>query len=252
MFELLQNVWRGPWREGWLDAVAVLLPVECAGCGAPDRALCATCSILLDGGLGRGMSEQYVSESLRVVSALRYEAQIRKMVLAFKEQGRTDVVKNLAVPLRAAIENAAAYCTAEGGVRVCPVPSSVSAQRRRGYRPVELLVRTAGFRPAHMLIPTAHSSAVIAEQKFLDIAHRAENLRGAFTAVPSARGQTLVIVDDVVTTGATLSEAARALRAGGAEVVGAATLASTPRRNADDRTFSGGARDIHSQGSYGG
>ena len=249
MFELLS--------DGWRDALAVLFPVDCAGCGAPDRALCSECRSLFDGALAGQVGEQLLPDSTRVVSAVRYEGPLRQMILGVKEHGRTDVVKPLAAALRVAIE-IAAHGVAEkadpdagvGGARhveVCAVPSSVQAQRRRGYRPVELLARAAGFRLARVLTHWA----VTEEQKSLDLAQRELNLRGAFMASTSARGRRFVIVDDVVTSGATLREAARALREGGAEVVGAATLASTPRRSAHHGTFSDRARDIHSHGSYG-
>jgi predicted amidophosphoribosyltransferase len=68
-----------------------------------------------------------------------------------------------------------------------------------------------------------------ADQRGLGRAERLENLRGGMLA-RRAEGIRVVIVDDVVTTGATLLEAARALRAAGAVVVGAATIAATPLR----------------------
>ncbi|MCC6270967.1 MAG: ComF family protein [Microbacteriaceae bacterium] len=233
-------------REGWHDAVAVLFPVDCVGCGAPDRALCANCCAQLRAASACPLGEQLLPDSTRVVSAVRYETQVRGMILGLKEHGRTDIVRQLATPLRAAIERAA-----DGGtsaVEVCTVPSSKRSWRRRGYRPVDLLVRAAGFRRAAVLRP----SAVTQEQKSLDRAQRGVNLKGTLVAKPSVRGRRFVIVDDVVTSGATLLEAARALRAGGAEVVAAATLAYTPRHHADESIISAGARDILRHDSYGG
>ncbi|RSN55575.1 phosphoribosyltransferase family protein, partial [Actinomadura sp. WAC 06369] len=72
----------------------------------------------------------------------------------------------------------------------------------------------------------------VADQAGLTAARRAANLRGAIEVRAPVAGRRVVLVDDVVTTGASLSEAARALRAAGAEVVGAATVAMTPRRRA--------------------
>lgn len=238
-------------REGWRDALAVLLPVDCAGCGAPDRALCAACEALLDVSCIDSLSEHVLVDSTRVVSAVRYEGHVRQLILGFKEQGRTDVAKALARPLRAAIERAA-FGSAPG-VEVCAVPSSRRSQRRRGYRPVHVLSRAAGFRLSPALSHSALASvSVTVEQKSLDLVQRGLNLKGAFVASPAARGRRFVIVDDVVTSGATILEAARALRSVGAEVVSAATVAFTPRRNWPGRTFSAGARDIHSLDSYGG
>lgn len=238
-------------REGWRDALAVLLPVDCAGCGAPDRALCAECAVLLNVSRADSLSEQVLVDSTRVVSAVRYEGHVRQVILGFKEHGRTDVARALARPLRAAIEMAAVG--AEPGVEVCAVPSSRRSQRRRGYRPVHVLARAASFRlsPALSHSVPAHTGVTV-EQKSLGLVQRGLNLEGAFVASPSALGRRFIIVDDVVTSGATILEAARALRSVGAEVVSAATVAFTPRRNRAVSTFSGGARDIHSLDSYGG
>lgn len=233
-------------REGWRDAVAVLFPVDCAGCGAPDRALCASCCAQLRAASACTLSEQLLPDSTRVVSAMRYETQVRSMILSLKEHGRTDVVTQLATPLRAAIEKAADGSTS--AVEVCTVPSSKRSWLRRGYRPVDRLAHAAGFRRAAVL----RHAAVTQEQKSLDRAQRGANLKGALVAKPTVRGRRFVIVDDVVTSGATLLEAARALRAGGAEVVAAATLAYTPRHHAGGSIVSAGARDIHRHDSYGG
>jgi predicted amidophosphoribosyltransferase len=76
------------------------------------------------------------------------------------------------------------------------------------------------------VLRATHDRAV---QKGLSMAARAENLAGSMEVRRDIRGARFVLVDDVVTTGATLTEAGRVLRAAGAEVVGAATLAYTPR-----------------------
>ena len=245
------------------DLVALFFPVDCAGCGASDRVLCMDCRALVGADRagsepGGGLVQQFLADGTRVVSAVRYETRVRTIMLGLKEHGRTDVVRALARPLRAAIECAAASGLPQTvrvsdipddvRVEVCTVPASKQSQRRRGYRPVDLLVRTAGFRLAGALKVFAATE----EQKSLDRAQRAVNIHGAFVAHPCVRGRKFVLVDDVVTTGATILEAARALREGGAEVVAAATLAFTPRRSGQLAIFSVSARDIHSEGRYGG
>jgi predicted amidophosphoribosyltransferase len=67
------------------------------------------------------------------------------------------------------------------------------------------------------------------DQKALGIAERAENRAGAFAATRRLDGRTFVIVDDVLTTGATIADAARAIEEAGGAVAGAATLAFTPK-----------------------
>uniref|UniRef100_UPI0028D85C44 ComF family protein n=1 Tax=uncultured Microbacterium sp. TaxID=191216 RepID=UPI0028D85C44 len=105
-------------------------------------------------------------------------------------------------------------------------PSSRAAFRRRGYRPVEVLVRRAGRRPERLL----RLRRAPADQRGLGDHARRENVRDVFAA-RTVLGGPVVVVDDVVTTGATLAEAVRALRAAGATDVRAVALAHTPRRS---------------------
>jgi hypothetical protein len=67
-------------RDAVLDALAVLLPVDCAGCGAPDRALCSGCRRSLE----PEVSSRLVAPDLRVWSGLEYEGVPRAVMLAFK------------------------------------------------------------------------------------------------------------------------------------------------------------------------
>ncbi|MCY7413383.1 MAG: hypothetical protein LH471_10180, partial [Salinibacterium sp.] len=110
-------------------------------------------------------------------------------------------------------------------VELAAVPSSGAAYRRRGYDPVQLLLRRAGLAPERVLTVSTPRS----QQKKLGTLERFENVTGSMAARTSLSGRRFVIVDDVVTTGATILEAARAVIAAGGTVCGAATLAFTPR-----------------------
>jgi predicted amidophosphoribosyltransferase len=109
---------------------------------------------------------------------------------------------------------------------IVPIPTSRAAFRRRGYRVVELVAARAGLRVERLLIHTRRT----ADQRGLDHASRRHNVAGSLRSRDAA-GLRVLVLDDVVTTGATLAEAARALRAAGAEVVGGVTIAATPRRS---------------------
>ena len=199
-----------------LDALAVLSPVDCAGCGSADRSLCEDCQLELE----PAVTPRTLPDGSTVFTALRYEGVVRRTLLALKESGRTDVVGPLSVSLAAALARAA-----RPDAEFLSVPTSRAAWRRRGYDPVALLCKRAGFPPAKVL----KASRVTASQKTLGSHDRALNLHESMRARVSLRGRSFILVDDVVTTGATLTEAARAVRAAGGEVVGHAALAFTPR-----------------------
>ena len=201
--------------DALLDAWALLLPVECAGCGAEDRAICLSCHDRL-----LPTVTQHRAGHLTVLSALRYEDEARRAILSFKEYGRTDVARALARALAASIAPLLHDADA-----IVAIPTSRAAFSRRGFDPVGLLLRRAGYRSLGALEHVREAST----QKALDVSARASNRAGAFVATRRLDGRSVLLVDDVLTTGATVSEAARALSVAGATVAGAATLAFTPR-----------------------
>jgi ComF family protein len=208
--------WSVPVRAALLDAWAVLLPLDCAGCESADRSLCPSCRAELTG----EPVPHRTPDGTIVRSAVAYQGAVRRVMLAFKEQQRTDVAEALAVPLAQAL---AAAPLAEP----VPVPTTPAAYRRRGYDPVRLVLSRTGRRAARVLVPARRTVL----QKSLDIDGRRRNREGAFVARRPLAGRQFVIVDDILTTGATIDDAARAIRAAGGEVCGAVTIAWTPRRH---------------------
>ncbi|MFV0319254.1 MAG: ComF family protein [Microbacterium sp.] len=205
-------------RGALADALALAFPVDCAGCAQPGRALCAAC---VDA-VAPSPRHRVLDDGLTVWSGLDYDGVAARALRALKEEGRTELAGALAPALRVAL---AAVGEGNAGLRVVPVPTSRAAMRRRGYRVVDLLVRRAGVGTVPLLV----SARRVADQRRLGREERAHNAEGSLRA-RSAAGMPVVIADDVVTTGATLSEAARALTAAGARVVGAVTVAATARR----------------------
>lgn len=192
-----------------LDALAVLLPVDCAGCGAPDRAVCDACRAALV----QPAVASVTPGGLSVRSALRYEGCARALLLALKEDSRTDAARTLRAHLAPLLDPA---------LTLVAVPPSPAAWRRRGYDPVRLLLGRPGLRA--LAVVRAGSA-----QKSLGEVERAANRAGALRATRRLDGLRVAIADDIVTTGATLDEAARAIRAAGGDPVEAVTLAATPR-----------------------
>ena len=120
------------------------------------------------------------------------------------------------------------------------MPSSRAATRARGHDPLLRVARRAGagLRADHVaarVVPLLALGRRVSDQAGLGATARAGNLAGAHRVRPRAAArlrsdETLVVVDDLITTGASLAEAARALRAAGLVVQGAAVIAATSRR----------------------
>jgi len=200
------------------DAADLLFPEPCVGCGHPGRRLCASCIRAL-----RGAPMRRVLDGLVVWSALEFTGVPARVLRASKADARPRLLRAFGPALAVALT--AAGGAGAGGLRAVPVPASARSLRSRGFRLVEAVLRAADVAPAREL----RLARAVADQRGLASAERARNLHGGFVAVRPLHGVRVVVVDDVVTTGATLREAVRALRAAGAEVVAAATIASTPR-----------------------
>jgi len=197
------------------DALAFWLPIACAGCGLLDVQLCSGCRAALVAAPHHRRTEA----GLAVTSAMEFSGVRARVLRALKEEGRTSLARALAPALGSVL--------AEGGrsgAVMTTVPSSRAAYRRRGYRPVDLLARRSGWTPVPLLRPVRTPR----DQRGLNRAARKSNVGGVFVSRP-VHGRDVILVDDVVTTGATLDDAARALRAAGAGRVVAVTLAHTPR-----------------------
>ncbi|WP_455133346.1 ComF family protein [Microbacterium aurum] len=211
-------------RGALSGALSLLLPVWCAGCDAPDVVLCGECRRTLAAEAAAPGPPRTLHGGLRVHAAVEFSGVAARAIRAFKEEGRTGLARPLGEALAVAAAGAMAAASDVDDLVVVPMPSSRAAFRRRGHHVAELLARRAGLPAARML----RVHAPTADQRLLGRTERAANVSGSMRA-RGAAGAAVIVVDDVVTTGATLVEAARALRAGGARVLGAATVASTTR-----------------------
>ena len=196
------------------EVAAFLLAAGCAGCDAPGTLLCERCR--------RGLSPQPVRRrspgGLDLVAALPFEGVAARMIRALKEEGATYLARHLGPLLRAAVDLAGVDAA------LVPIPTGRAAFRRRGYRVPELLIRRAGLRPRRLLLP----ARAVGDQRGLGARERARNVRGSMRVRAGITGD-VVLIDDVITSGATMDEGVRVCAASGIRVVAGIAVASTPR-----------------------
>ncbi|MDW6062265.1 ComF family protein [Streptomyces sp. FXJ1.4098] len=236
----------------WSREIAgLVLPTGCAGCGRSGGALCGRCRAALCGAGARPVRPSPSPPGLPPVhAAVAYEDEARAVLLAHKERGELRLAAALGEALASAVNAACphphphpyphlhARHRSWRPLLLVPVPSARRAVAARGHDPARRIALAAagvlrrGGRPARVL-PVLRQLRAVTDQAGLDARRRLENLTGALGAAPGcgrllAEGP-VVLVDDLMTTGASLAEAARAVRAAGGPIVGAAVVAAAPR-----------------------
>ena len=222
----------------------LLLGAACVGCGAPGRVLCPVCDDVLP---RRGRLAWPTPTPAGLAppwSAGPYDGLLKTLVNEHKEHGVLALAAPLGRVLCDVVDDLARAVDGAPGrpVRLVPVPSRRSVVRRRGHDPLLRVARAAASRlrgrgvdasVRHLLV----SARPVRDQAGLGAADRAVNLAGVMRCrgrpVPGSvpvRGTVLVVVDDVLTTGATAREAQRALEQAGVRVDAVATVAATVRQ----------------------
>jgi predicted amidophosphoribosyltransferase len=226
-------------RGWWREITGLVLPVACSGCGTPRALLCEECGLTLYGGAARRTRPVPEPVGLPVVhAAAPYEDAVRAVLLAHKERGALGLARPLGVALAGAVRASVSQTVgaaaagsdqagrtpaeAAGPLLLVPVPSAPRAVRARGHdaaRRIALAaageLRRTGIEARALPVlrqrrAVADQSGLTARQRMVNLAEALEVVRGGSRLLEGGRA---VLVDDLMTTGASLAEAARALRA---------------------------------------
>ncbi len=231
--------------------IDLLYPISCASCGTPSRThLCETCraairirpAVTCCSRCGKVMME--IESAGNAVaecgpcrmhrpkfdiarSAAEFKGAVRDMVHKFKYNGATWLCRDLTDLLEGCLLT---HYQSEKIDCICPVPLHALKRRTRGYNQAALLSAELSRR-----LGIAHLPEILVRkrntptQTRMNAAERRDNVSGAFESPTSLRpwtyGRCILVIDDVMTTGSTLSECAAALKANGAERVLALTVA---------------------------
>lgn len=224
-------------KDRLFDAAAqLLLGACCVGCGTPGRELCRDCRQLLH----REMVHMVPGLVAPVVVSAPYRGVVRSLVLAAKERNGLMLVPVLAERLALAVTALVGAVQPITPLWLVPIPSNPATVAHRGVDFTGTLAAMA----ARQLRAQGRHVAVVralrqrrrpADQSGLGVAQRYRNLHLAYRSRGTPKSGSVIVIDDIVTTGATVSEALRALDAAGHHVVGAAAVAWTPRTGTQAR-----------------
>jgi ComF family protein len=212
-------------------ALDLALPPRCSGCRREGSALCRECRSWLlarvasPPGEPIGLPADIPEPLVQLEWCAPFTGIVRRAVHDLKYAGEQRLARPLGEAVAARWRQAAA-----GGDVLVPVPASPDRIRDRGYDQAVLLANVVGGRLGLPVIPALERVHATAAQHALGRSGRAENVGHAFRIrAPDAgraiRGRWIVLVDDVVTTGATLAACGQALMDAGAGAVSAVTVA---------------------------
>ncbi len=218
-------------KELGVGVLDLLFPPRCVFCSGIlkdiGRAVCAGCEMTLPY-TGTVNCEQSFDELIGCYSPLYYKGAVRESLLRFKFKGLYTYSKTYAKLIAKCIDECEVSCDI-----ISWVPVSALRRHLRGYDQAYLLARELaeirGTDCVRLLCKTRHNRA---QSSICDAARRKRNAAGVYKCIEAelVRGKCILLVDDIVTTGATLSSAAAVLKAAGAASVEAVTVARSQKK----------------------
>jgi len=217
-----------------IDAAAdLLLNGSCPGCAHPGVGICPACAAAIKAGTVQACQRQGID--LPLWSGGAYLHPLPEVISQAKDHHRWDAIALLATRLALALAGLV-DASAVTGVQIVPFPSRAGAVRERGLDFTDRLARLAARHLARVGLTTSVRPALrytrrVRDQGGLTSQDRLSNLHESLEVYQALDRCPTALVDDVVTTGASLREGVRALRAAGVEPVGLATVAATILRH---------------------
>jgi ComF family protein len=191
-----------------------VFPTDCAVCQKPPSPICNEC-------IPQFQVSKSAFEGKPVWYATEYSEPMSKILAAYKDESRTTLAHFLAAGLNVAITEAISVL---GPCWICVPPRNRRNYKKRGFDPVLKLLAGLDLVAAQKLPPgTLSFQRKVLDQRKLDRSQRESNVLGSMIAIPGT--QKVLLIDDVMTTGSTIKECARALSVAGYEVVGICVLA---------------------------
>jgi predicted amidophosphoribosyltransferase len=205
----------------------LVLPRQCGGCGAPGTRWCRMCSAALQVAPDQPhVVSPRLDPGVPVFALGRYAGPRRAAVVALKEHGRTDLCTPLAHALATGVHRLVTWGVAADPLTLVPAPTRRISARRRGGDPVTRVARVAvAAHPRIRVTPALTMRAFVRDSVGLDSRGRERNVAGRVRLVAPPPAGPVLLVDDIVTTGATVRESVRVLRSAGADVVAVLVLA---------------------------
>jgi predicted amidophosphoribosyltransferase len=205
---------------------ALLMPTRCFGCRRLGLEICSSCQKYW-----RYNFYQRDFGGLKVFSTIEYSPVAKNILLAAKENGIKQTFNLINLALVKSVRNISEHYPMAALV---PVPSQKSAIRRRGQDFTFDLATSVAKEFGVQVLPILGHNRKVRDQSRLDSKARSKNLAFSFSVdrvnLGNYSGKPVVILDDLVTTGATIIEANRALTKAGFEVTGGATACVALRR----------------------